>query len=184
VRTFPVPRAPDTQRAPTSTGGCGPPPISSETEEALENVSCRRGGCRVVLRRSRCPTTICAAHRARYSARSQVSPIQDLGEFVRALTRTMGTPRAWATAPKRQTECVPARLAYGGAMTERLMRFGVAMGAPLLEEFDKVVERRGGTRSEALRDFHGHSHSHSHSPSRLRNRPRRSGSNADSLAQK
>jgi len=28
-------------------------------------------------------------------------------------------------------------------MTERLVRFGVAMEAPLLEEFDKVVERRG-----------------------------------------
>lgn len=39
------------------------------------------------------------------------------------------------------------------AMTERLVRFGVAMEAPLLEEFDKVVERRGGTRSEAFRDL-------------------------------
>jgi CopG family nickel-responsive transcriptional regulator len=38
-------------------------------------------------------------------------------------------------------------------MTERLVRFGVAMEAPLLEEFDKVVERRGGTRSEAFRDL-------------------------------
>jgi CopG family nickel-responsive transcriptional regulator len=33
------------------------------------------------------------------------------------------------------------------------VRFGVAMEAPLLEEFDKVVERRGGTRSEAFRDL-------------------------------
>jgi CopG family transcriptional regulator, nickel-responsive regulator len=42
---------------------------------------------------------------------------------------------------------------YGEGMTERLVRFGVAMEAPLLEEFDKVVERRGGTRSEAFRDL-------------------------------
>lgn len=38
-------------------------------------------------------------------------------------------------------------------MVERLVRFGVAMDASLLEEFDKVVERRGGTRSEAFRDL-------------------------------
>jgi len=38
-------------------------------------------------------------------------------------------------------------------MVERLVRFGVAMESSLLEEFDKVVERRGGTRSEAFRDL-------------------------------
>jgi CopG family nickel-responsive transcriptional regulator len=38
-------------------------------------------------------------------------------------------------------------------MAERLVRFGVAMEASLLEEFDQVVERRGGTRSEAFRDL-------------------------------
>jgi CopG family nickel-responsive transcriptional regulator len=38
-------------------------------------------------------------------------------------------------------------------MTERLVRFGVAMEASLLEEFDRVVAARGGTRSEALRDL-------------------------------
>lgn len=38
-------------------------------------------------------------------------------------------------------------------MAEKLVRFGVAMEASLLEEFDRVVESRGGTRSEALRDL-------------------------------
>ncbi len=38
-------------------------------------------------------------------------------------------------------------------MTEKLVRFGVAMESSLLEELDKLVERRGGTRSEALRDL-------------------------------
>ena len=38
-------------------------------------------------------------------------------------------------------------------MVERLVRFGVAMEASLLAEFDKIVERRGGTRSEAFRDL-------------------------------
>jgi CopG family nickel-responsive transcriptional regulator len=38
-------------------------------------------------------------------------------------------------------------------MAERLVRFGVAMEESLLEEFDQVVERRGGTRSEAFRDL-------------------------------
>ena len=38
-------------------------------------------------------------------------------------------------------------------MAEKLVRFGVAMEASLLEEFDRVVERRGGTRSEAFRDL-------------------------------
>jgi len=33
------------------------------------------------------------------------------------------------------------------------VRFGVAMEASLLEEFDRVVESRGGTRSKALRDL-------------------------------
>lgn len=34
-----------------------------------------------------------------------------------------------------------------------LVRFGVAMEAKLLEQFDTLVERRGSTRSEALRDL-------------------------------
>lgn len=38
-------------------------------------------------------------------------------------------------------------------MTEKLVRFGVAMESSLLEQFDEVVAARGGTRSEALRDF-------------------------------
>jgi len=38
-------------------------------------------------------------------------------------------------------------------MAEKLVRFGVAMEASLLEEFDRVVDARGGTRSEALRDL-------------------------------
>jgi CopG family transcriptional regulator, nickel-responsive regulator len=38
-------------------------------------------------------------------------------------------------------------------MAEKLVRFGVAMEAGLLEKFDRVVESRGGTRSEALRDL-------------------------------
>jgi CopG family nickel-responsive transcriptional regulator len=38
-------------------------------------------------------------------------------------------------------------------MTDRLVRFGVAMEGSLLEEFDELVERRGGTRSEAFRDL-------------------------------
>jgi CopG family transcriptional regulator, nickel-responsive regulator len=38
-------------------------------------------------------------------------------------------------------------------MAEKLVRFGVAMEASLLEEFDRLVESRGGTRSEALRDL-------------------------------
>jgi CopG family nickel-responsive transcriptional regulator len=38
-------------------------------------------------------------------------------------------------------------------MAEKLVRFGVAMEASLLAEFDQVVERRGGTRSEAFRDL-------------------------------
>src|SRR5262245_19279405 len=42
---------------------------------------------------------------------------------------------------------------YNRTMTERLVRFGVAMEASLLDEFDRVVEGRGGTRSEALRDL-------------------------------
>lgn len=38
-------------------------------------------------------------------------------------------------------------------MNEKLVRFGVAMESSLLEEFDQLVEARGGTRSEALRDL-------------------------------
>ena len=38
-------------------------------------------------------------------------------------------------------------------MSERLVRFGIAMEASLLREFDDVVEARGGTRSEAFRDL-------------------------------
>jgi CopG family transcriptional regulator, nickel-responsive regulator len=38
-------------------------------------------------------------------------------------------------------------------MTEKLVRFGVAMESSLLEEFDRLVEARGGTRSEAFRDL-------------------------------
>ncbi len=34
-----------------------------------------------------------------------------------------------------------------------LVRFGVAMEAKLLEQFDTLVETRGSTRSEALRDL-------------------------------
>jgi len=38
-------------------------------------------------------------------------------------------------------------------MKETLVRFGVAMEAPLLNAFDALVEERGGTRSELLRDL-------------------------------
>jgi CopG family transcriptional regulator, nickel-responsive regulator len=38
-------------------------------------------------------------------------------------------------------------------MTDPLVRFGVAMESSLLEQFDGLVEARGGTRSEALRDL-------------------------------
>lgn len=38
-------------------------------------------------------------------------------------------------------------------MAEKLIRFGVAMEEDLLRDFDRVVESRGGTRSEALRDL-------------------------------
>ncbi len=38
-------------------------------------------------------------------------------------------------------------------MTDRLVRFGVAMESGLLEQFDQLVETRGGTRSEAFRDL-------------------------------
>lgn len=36
---------------------------------------------------------------------------------------------------------------------DELVRFGVAMEGPLLEEFDALVAQRGTTRSEALRDL-------------------------------
>ncbi len=38
-------------------------------------------------------------------------------------------------------------------MSDPLVRFGVAMESSLLEQFDALVEARGGTRSEALRDL-------------------------------
>jgi CopG family transcriptional regulator, nickel-responsive regulator len=38
-------------------------------------------------------------------------------------------------------------------MSDPLVRFGVAMEGSLLEQFDELVEARGGTRSEALRDL-------------------------------
>ena len=38
-------------------------------------------------------------------------------------------------------------------MSDRLVRFGVAMESSLLEQFDQIVEARGSTRSEALRDL-------------------------------
>lgn len=38
-------------------------------------------------------------------------------------------------------------------MSDPLVRFGVAMEGSLLEQFDQVVEARGGTRSEAFRDL-------------------------------
>jgi CopG family nickel-responsive transcriptional regulator len=42
---------------------------------------------------------------------------------------------------------------YNPCMSEQLVRFGVAMEASLLEEFDRVVDEQGTTRSEALRDL-------------------------------
>ncbi len=39
------------------------------------------------------------------------------------------------------------------AMKDPLVRFGVAMEKSLLAEFDALVEERGGTRSELLRDL-------------------------------
>lgn len=38
-------------------------------------------------------------------------------------------------------------------MKDTLVRFGVAMEGSLLREFDALVEERGGTRSELLRDL-------------------------------
>src|SRR4051812_8201869 len=38
-------------------------------------------------------------------------------------------------------------------MKNELVRFGVAMERPLLEHFDVIVEQRGVTRSELLRDL-------------------------------
>src|SRR5262245_25510781 len=38
-------------------------------------------------------------------------------------------------------------------MSEHLVRFGLAIEATLLEDFDRVVEEQGTTRSEALRDL-------------------------------
>jgi CopG family nickel-responsive transcriptional regulator len=42
---------------------------------------------------------------------------------------------------------------YNGAMKASLVRFGVAIEAPLLAEFDTLVEARGCSRSELLRDL-------------------------------
>lgn len=39
------------------------------------------------------------------------------------------------------------------AMKETLARFGIAMGAGLLEDLDALVAERGGTRSELVRDL-------------------------------
>ena len=41
----------------------------------------------------------------------------------------------------------------GPRMKDSLVRFGVAMEGSLLEEFDALVEERGGSRSELLRDL-------------------------------
>jgi len=38
-------------------------------------------------------------------------------------------------------------------MKDALVRFGVAMEGSLLEELDRLVDERGGTRSELLRDL-------------------------------
>jgi CopG family nickel-responsive transcriptional regulator len=38
-------------------------------------------------------------------------------------------------------------------MSDSLVRFGVAMEASLLQDFDRVVSARGSTRSEAFRDL-------------------------------
>ena len=38
-------------------------------------------------------------------------------------------------------------------MKDSLVRFGVAMEGSLLEEFDALVDERGGSRSELLRDL-------------------------------
>ena len=38
-------------------------------------------------------------------------------------------------------------------MKQELVRFGIAMDAPLLEQLDRIVEARGATRSELLRDL-------------------------------
>ena len=44
-------------------------------------------------------------------------------------------------------------MAYLLAMRVPLVRFGVAIDAPLLAELDKLVADRGGTRSELFRDL-------------------------------
>lgn len=38
-------------------------------------------------------------------------------------------------------------------MSKKVVRFGVAMEAPLLRSLDALVEQRGGSRSEILRDL-------------------------------
>jgi CopG family nickel-responsive transcriptional regulator len=44
-------------------------------------------------------------------------------------------------------------LIYPHAMKDELVRFGVAMDRALLQDFDAIVETRGVTRSEVLRDL-------------------------------
>lgn len=51
-----------------------------------------------------------------------------------------GTAATWRDSMRRR-------------MKDSLVRFGVAMDASLLREFDALVEDRGGTRSELLRDL-------------------------------
>jgi len=46
-----------------------------------------------------------------------------------------------------------ARAVVSGTMKDELARFGVAMEQSLLSEFDAIVEARGVTRSEVLRDL-------------------------------
>jgi len=69
---------------------------------------------------------------------------------VRVRVRAPDSPGLAATrgAARRR-----AMLCLVSAMAEKLIRFGVAMEEELLRDFDRVVESRGGTRSEALRDL-------------------------------
>ena len=58
---------------------------------------------------------------------------------------------------RRPPRCLRATREVGcdklGPMKEALVRFGVAMESTLLAELDALVEQRGGTRSELLRDL-------------------------------
>jgi CopG family transcriptional regulator, nickel-responsive regulator len=56
-------------------------------------------------------------------------------------------------APPGGSVTVPGRLTRLRAMSDVLVRFGVAMEKSLLAELDELVETRGSTRSEALRDL-------------------------------